>query len=57
MGFKREHEYKVQMYEEQLYKEVVYDTRKNASADEEYRYMNPLKKAKSGAAFHMRNID
>ena len=31
MRYKREHKYQVQMYEEQLYKEVVYDTRINAT--------------------------
>ena len=31
MKFKREHKYNVANYEEQLYKEVVYDTRLDAS--------------------------
>ena len=48
MKYKREHKYKVQMYEEQLYKEVVYDTRNDATESEEYRPMNPLKKARPG---------
>jgi hypothetical protein len=45
------------MYEEQLYKEVVYDTRENAITEEAYKYMNPLKKANAGSAFTMRNKD
>ena len=48
MKFKREHKYKVEMYEEQLYKEVVYDTRVNATEAEEYKHMNPLKKSRKG---------
>jgi hypothetical protein len=45
------------MYEEQLYKEVVYDTRENAINEETYKYMNPLKKSGAGSAFMMRNKD
>ena len=45
------------MFEEQLYKEVVYDTRENAITEEAYRYMNPLKKSAAGSAFMMRNKD
>ena len=55
MKFKREHKYTVQMYEEQLYKEVVYDTRVNATEAEEYRYMNPLKKSRPGGG-KIRNL-
>lgn len=49
MKFKREHKYNMEIYEEQLYKEVVYDTRENATEAEEYRFMNPLKKARPGS--------
>ena len=55
MKFKREHKYNVEMYEEQLYKEVVYDTRVDASEAEEFKYMNPLKKARKGGA-RIRNL-
>ena len=55
MKFKREHKYDVKMYEEQLYKEVVYDTRLNATEAEEFRFMNPLKKSRPGGV-HMRNL-
>ena len=56
MKFKREHKYNVEMYEEKLYKEVVFDTRVDASEQEEYRFMNPLKKPKKGGA-RIRNLD
>ena len=49
MKYRREHKYGVEMYEEQLYKEVVYDTRIDATEVEEFRYMNPLKKSSPGA--------
>ena len=55
MKYKREHKYKIEMYEEQLYKEVVYDTRVDASEIEEYKYMNPLKKPRKGGA-RIRNL-
>ena len=55
MKYKREHKYKIEMYEEQLYKEVVYDVRKNAQEDEEYKIMNPLKKPRKGGS-SIRNI-
>ena len=48
MKFKREHKYQTEIYEEQLYKEVVYDTRVDATEKEEFRFMNPLKKARPG---------
>ena len=56
MKFKREHKYSVEMYEEKLYKEVVFDTRVDASEQEESRFMNPLKKPKKGGA-RIRNLD
>ena len=56
MKYKREHKYKVEMYEEQLYKEVVYDTRSNATEAEEYKFMNPLKKSRKGGT-RIRNIN
>ena len=49
MKYRREHKYDTKMFEEQLYKEVVYDTRIDATEVEEYRYMNPLKKARPGS--------
>lgn len=55
MKYKREHTYGIQMYEEQLYKEVVYDTRVDATEVEEYRFMNPLKKARPGGG-QFRNL-
>ena len=55
MNFKREHKYDMKMYEEQLYKEVVYDTRVNATEAEEFRKMNPLKKARPGGG-QIRNL-
>lgn len=56
MKFKREHKYEVAKHEEQLYKEVVYDTRIDASEAEEQRFMNPLKKARRGSG-SIRNLD
>ena len=44
MSYKREHKYTLAMYEEQLYKDVVYDTRLDAKEAEEFRVLNPLKK-------------
>ena len=55
MSYKREHKYNVEMYEEKLYKEVVFDTRADASEQEEHRFMNPLKKPKKGGA-RIRNL-
>ena len=55
MKFKREHKYDLQIYDEQLYKEVIYDTRKNATEVESYRYTNPLKKARKGGG-QIRNM-
>ena len=49
MKYRREHKYSVEMYEEQLYREVVYDTRIDATEAEEFRFMNPLKKTTSSA--------
>ena len=46
MRFKREHEYKVEKYEERLYKEVVYDTRPDLDMDGVSLDANPLKKAR-----------
>ena len=55
MKFKREHKYDMKIYEEQLYKEVVYDTRKHATEVESKMYNNPLKKARGGGG-QIRNI-
>jgi len=55
MEFKREHKYTTAIYEEQLYKEVVYDTRQNTT-EEEFKVSNPLKKTKKGAFFTSRNL-
>ncbi len=46
MRYKREHQYKLEKYEERLYKEVVYDTRPETIYDEIKVSANPLKKAK-----------
>ena len=43
-NFKREHKYKLQPYEEQLYKEVLYDGRPKNMMDEEVNRRNLLKK-------------
>ena len=55
MKFKREHKYDMKIYEEQLYKEVVYDTRKHATEAESRMYNNPLKKARGGGG-QIRNL-
>jgi len=55
MDFKREHKYNTAIYEEQLYKEVVYDTRKEAAEEESFKYMNPLKKSGAGSPTMIRN--
>lgn len=46
MRFKREHVYKLEKFEERLYKEVVYDTRPNLDNEEVRLLSNPMKKAK-----------
>ncbi len=46
MRFKREHNYKLEKYEERLYKEVIYDTRADQYAEEIKVNVNTLKKAK-----------
>jgi len=46
MRYKREHTYKLEKYEERLYKEVVYDTRPDIQNDEVKVLQNSLKKAK-----------
>lgn len=58
MNYKREHKYDLQLYEERLYKEVVYDTRsKNKpQAEEEFKFMNPLKRANKGGT-RIRNLN
>jgi hypothetical protein len=54
MSFKREHKYDLKIYEEQLYKEVMFDARPNTDITEEYRRNNTLKKAKySGSIRNM----
>ena len=58
MKFKREHTYELKQYEERLYKEVVYDTRKanTPTEEEEFKFMNPLKRANKGGT-RIRNIN
>jgi len=46
MKYKREHEYKIEKYEERLYKEVIYDLRPEVEGFDETVMINPLKKAK-----------
>jgi hypothetical protein len=46
MKFKREHVYKLEKYEERLYKEVAYDLRPHNTGDSDYFIINPLKKAR-----------
>eukprot|EP00347_Sterkiella_histriomuscorum_P015569 403356530 len=45
MKYRREHQYNVEIYEERLYKEVIYDLRPNQTADEEVNVLTNLKKA------------
>lgn len=45
MRFKREHKYKLEKYEERLYKEVIYDARPNLDTEEVRVLGNPLKKS------------
>lgn len=47
MSFKREHKYKLKIYEEQLYKEVMYDARPGYEQDESMRFNNKLKKVQA----------
>jgi hypothetical protein len=54
MSFKREHKYNLKIYEEQLYKEVMFDARPDLEQTEETRWNNKLKKAKASGA--TRNI-
>jgi hypothetical protein len=54
MSFKREHKYNLKIYEEQLYKEVMFDARPNELQSEEYFRNNTLNKAKMSGA--IRNI-
>jgi hypothetical protein len=58
MRYKREHKYVTKNHEERLYKEVVYDTRPGnlATEEEEFRFMNPLKRASKGGV-GIRNIN
>lgn len=58
MKFKREHTYDLKQYEERLYKEVIYDTRKanTPTEEEEFKFMNPLKRANKGGT-RIRNIN
>lgn len=55
MRFKREHEYKLEKYEEQLYKEVMFDLRGDKGAEEDVNQANPLKKARMPT--NIRNLD
>jgi hypothetical protein len=48
--YKREHRYNLNMYEEQLYKEVLFDTRENAVMLDQFNHFNPLKRAKKTAS-------
>ena len=50
MSFKREHKYNLKIYEEQLYKEVMFDARPDLDQTEETRWNNTLKKAKASGA-------
>ena len=52
--YKREHRYNLNMYEEQLYKEVLFDTRENAVTLDQFSHFNPLKRAKKTA--NVRNL-
>lgn len=52
--YKREHRYTLKMYEEQLYKEVVYDIRDDAVHLDQFNQINPLKAAKKSA--RIRNL-
>ena len=58
MKIKREHTYELKQYEERLYKEVIYDTRKanTPTEEEEFKFMNPLKRANKGGT-RVRNIN
>lgn len=55
MKFKREHKYTIEKYEEQLYKEVLYDLRPGLIGDDDFKITNPLKKAKYPSK--IRNIE
>lgn len=55
MRYKREHEYKLEGYEERIYKEVLYDMRPDKFPDEETILLNPLKKA--SVPHRIRNLD
>jgi hypothetical protein len=46
MNYKREHQYKLRMHEEKLYKEVSYDPRPKFDHQEEFRTRNLLRKVK-----------
>ena len=50
MKFKREHRYDLRPYEEQLYKEVVFDARPNSMQLEHTRNLNLLKKGRASLA-------
>jgi len=54
MSFKREHKYQLEIYEERLYKEVMFDARPAHAHGEELRHGNLLKKAR--AANMIRNM-
>jgi hypothetical protein len=55
MPFKREHNYSLQPFEEQLYKEVMFDARPTNLIQEEYRLFNKHKKVTSNTL--IRNLD
>jgi len=47
LSFKREHKYNLKIYEEQLYKEVMYDARPSYEQEETMKFGNKLKKVKA----------
>lgn len=47
MNFKREHSYKLKPFEEQLYKEVMYDARPSHMINEQVTHLNQLKRVRS----------
>ena len=50
LSFKREHQYNLEMFEEQLYKEVMYDARPKHLIHEDINYTPLLKKVKKPGA-------
>ena len=54
LQFKREHKYELELHEEQLYKEVMFDARPSYLQLDHHTQKNQLKKARAGNA--MRNV-